>query len=118
LSLAIILVADGARPDTLAAALDAGRLPALARLRDEGGFATVSSVFPSVTGPAYTPFLMGRFPGSVGLPGLRWFDRARTPATRPDAARSYVGAEMRHIDRDLAADAPTLFELARRRSAR
>jgi len=113
LSLAIILVADGARPDTLAAALDAGRLPALARLRDEGGFATVSSVFPSVTGPAYTPFLMGRFPGSVGLPGLRWFDRARTPATRPDAARSYVGAEMRHIDRDLAADAPTLFELAR-----
>ena len=112
LSLAIILVADGARPDTLAAALDAGRLPALARLRDEGGFATVSSVFPSVTGPAYTPFLMGRFPGSVGLPGLRWFDRARTPATRPDAARSYVGAEMRHVDRDLAADAPTLFELA------
>ena len=34
--LAIILVADGARPDTLAAALDDGALPALARLRAEG----------------------------------------------------------------------------------
>jgi hypothetical protein len=44
-SLAIILVADGARPDTLAAALDAGRLPAMARMRAEGGFAAVSSVF-------------------------------------------------------------------------
>jgi hypothetical protein len=113
LTLAIILVADGARPDTLAAALDAGRLPALARLRAEGGFAAVSSVFPSVTGPAYAPFLLGRFPGGVGLPGIRWFDRERTAATRPDSARSYVGAEMRHVDRDLAADAPTLFELAR-----
>lgn len=110
--LALILVADGVRPDTLAHGLDAGRLPALARLRAEGGLATVSSVFPSVTGPAYAPFLMGRFPGPVGLPALRWFDRARTPATRPDAARSYVGAEMRHVDRDLAAGAPTLFELA------
>ncbi len=112
MSLVLILVADGARADVFAAALDGGRLPALARLRAEGGLAAVSSVFPSVTGPAYAPFLMGRFPGPVGLPGLRWFDRARTPATRPDAARSYVGAEMRHVDRDLAPAAPTLFELA------
>ena len=74
----IILVADGARPDTLGAAMDAGELPALARLRAEGGCATVTTVFPSVTGPAYAPFLMGRFPGPVGLPGLRWYDRART----------------------------------------
>jgi hypothetical protein len=111
-SLALILVADGVRPDTLAAGLDGGALPALSQLRDEGGLATVSSVFPSVTGPAYAPFLLGRFPGPVGLPALRWFDRARTPATRPDSARSYVGAEMRHVDRDLAPEAPTLFELA------
>ncbi len=108
----IILVADGARPDTFAAGLDAGALPALARLRDEGGLATVASVFPSVTGPAYAPFLMGRFPGPVGLPGLRWFDRARSRRTWPDAARSYVGPEMRHLDGDLDPHAPTLFELA------
>src|SRR5688500_19941181 len=49
----VILVADGVRPDTLADAIDAGELPALARLRAEGGLHTVTSVFPSVTGPAY-----------------------------------------------------------------
>ncbi|AHG87597.1 type I phosphodiesterase/nucleotide pyrophosphatase [Gemmatirosa kalamazoonensis] len=110
--LVIILVADGARPDSLAAALDAGAAPALARLRDEGALHTVSSVFPSVTGPAYAPFLLGRFPGPVGLPALRWYDRERTRRTAPDHARSYVGAEMRHVDTDLDPAAPTLFELA------
>jgi hypothetical protein len=92
--------------------MDDGSLPALARLREEGAFATVTTVFPSVTGPAYTPFLMGRYPGPVGLPGLRWFDRRRETARGFDSCRSYVGAEMRHVDRDLASDAPTMFELA------
>jgi arylsulfatase A-like enzyme len=110
----IILVADGARPDGLAAAIDGGALPALARLRAEGGAFTVTSTFPSVTGPAYAPFLMGRYPGPVGLPALRWFDRTRSQASFPHYTRSYVGHEMRHVDRDLATDAPTLFELAPR----
>lgn len=108
----IILVADGARPDTLAAALDDGALPALARLRAEGGLHTVTSAFPSVTGPAYAPFLMGRYPGPIGLPGLRWFDRERRVASFPHYTRSYVGSEMRKVDGDLDPDAPTLFELA------
>lgn len=108
----IILVADGARPDQLAAAMDAGQLPALAALRAEGGLHTVSSAFPSVTGPAYAPFLMGRFPGPIGLPGLRWFDRERRTAAFPHYTRSYVGSEMRKVDRDLDPAAPTLFELA------
>ena len=90
----------------------AGALPALARLVEEGTLHTITSAFPSVTGPAYVPFLMGRHPGSVGLPGLRWFDRARNATAWPAHARSYVGAEMRRVDRDLAADAPTMFELA------
>ncbi len=108
----VILLADGVRPDTLAAALNAGVLPALARLREEGGLHEVSTVFPSVTGPAYAPFLMGRFPGPVGLPGLRWFDRERSACSLPDYTRSYVGYQLRAVDRDLAADAPTIFELA------
>jgi hypothetical protein len=107
----VILLADGARPDTLDAALNAGTLPALARLRAEGGLHTVTSCFPSVTGPAYAPFLMGRFPGPIGLPGLRWFDRARTATTFPDYTRSYVGYQMGAVDRDIDADAPTIFEL-------
>ncbi len=108
----IILLADGARPDILERAIDDGELPALARLRSEGSFATVTTAFPSVTGPAYTPFLMGRYPGPVGLPGLRWYDRTRKTAHGLGNSRSYVGAEMRHIDTDLDATAPTLFELA------
>ena len=108
----VMLVADGVRPDTLTAAIDAGVLPALARLRAEGGLHTVTTVFPSVTGPAYAPFLMGRFPGPVGLPGLRWYDRERAVTSFPHWARSYVGSEMRKVDSDLDPAAPTLFELA------
>ena len=108
----IVLVADGARPDAFTGELDG--LPALRRLRDEGGLHEVTSVFPSVTGPAYTPFLMGRFPGPVGIPGLRWYDRAHTACGWPDYARSYVGYEMGRIDGDLDPSAPTIFELVPR----
>jgi len=109
----VILLADGARPDTLDAALANGTLPNLARMRDEGGGAlhTITSCFPSVTGPAYAPFLMGRFPGPIGLPGLRWFDRAREVCTFPDYTRSYVGYQLGFVDRDIDAHAPTIFEL-------
>ena len=80
-------------------------------MRDEGALHRITSVFPSVTGPAYTPFLMGRFPGPIGIPGLRWYDRARTACGWPDYARSYVGHQMRHFDADLDVEAPTIFEL-------
>ena len=109
----IVLLADGVRVDTLRSAIDAGTLPAMARLRSEHGGALheVTSTFPSVTGPAYTPFLMGRFPGPIGLPGLRWFDRERDTCTFPDYTRSYVGYQMGAINRDVDAAAPTIFEL-------
>jgi arylsulfatase A-like enzyme len=115
----IIIIADGVRPDTLGAALTRAdergpSAPAIARLGEEGGFFTVSSCFPSVTGPAYAPFLMGRYPGAVGLPGLRWFDRSRATCSFPTFARSYVGHQMRRVDRDLDPTTPTLFELSRR----
>jgi len=110
----IVLIADGARPDTLH---DLARYPALRKLRDEGAMHTVSSVFPSVTGPAYLPFLMGRFPGAVGIPGLRWYDRSRKCCTWPDYARSYVGYEMARINGDLDPAAPTIFELVPRSAA-
>jgi hypothetical protein len=106
----VVLVADGARPDAFeGTSLDA--LPALRRLREEGALHRVASVFPSVTGPAYTPFLMGRFPGAIGVPGLRWYDRSRMACGWPDHARSYVGHQMRCFDGDLDSDAPTIFEL-------
>lgn len=109
----VVIIADGARPDALADAINSGGLPALAALRDEGGLHAITSTFPSVTGPAYAPFLLGRYPGDVGLPGLRWYDRSRRAARKPGHARSYVGAEMGLIDQDLDPRSPTIFELAK-----
>ena len=108
----IVLVADGARPDTLDAAMRSGITPTLKALRSEGSLTSVTSVFPSVTGPAYAPFVMGRYPGPIGLPGLRWYDRGRTTCRLPGNSRSYVGFEMKHVDTDIDPDAPTIFELA------
>lgn len=108
-----MIIADGVRPDTLTRSIDGGHLPALAALREEGQLSTVTTAFPSVTGPAYAPFLMGRYPGSIGLPGLRWYDRSRRIARLSGHARSYVGAEMRFVDRDIDRASPTIFELAK-----
>jgi len=108
----LLVVADGVRPDVLAEEIDGGRTPALARLRAAGGLHTVTSVFPSVTGPGYVPFLMGRHPTHVGLPGLRWFDRARRIRLAMGQSRSYAGIDIWHVDHDLHAEAPTLLELA------
>ncbi|MEP6619528.1 MAG: alkaline phosphatase family protein [bacterium] len=105
----IVLVADGARLDAFHG--DLAHLPAMRRLRDEGGLHAVTTVFPSVTGPAYTPFLLGRFPGPIGIPGIRWYDRARTACSWPDYSRSYVGFQFSRFDDDLDPDAPTIFEL-------
>jgi hypothetical protein len=109
----VVLIADGVRPDVLARAIARGELPALAGLLEEGSLSTVTSAFPSVTGPAYAPFIMGRYPGSIGLPGLRWYDRSRRIAKLTGHARSYVGPEMRLIDRDIDRASPTIFELAK-----
>src|SRR4051794_19155798 len=88
-----------------------GVVPDLRRLRDEGGMHTITSVFPSVTGPAYAPFLTGRFPGPIGLPGLRWYDRDRKTSRLPGHSRSYVGPEMRLIDGDMDPSVSTMFSL-------
>jgi hypothetical protein len=108
----VVLLADGLRADTLRCAMDDGALPAISRLLQRGGLYEITSTFPSVTGPAYTPFLLGRFPGSVGLPGLRWFDRSRRVCSFPGYSRSYVGHGMTAADSDLDSTAPTIFELA------
>ena len=107
----LLVVADGVRPDVLADEMARGNLPAMARLREKGGLHTISSSFPSVTGPAYAPFVMGRHPASVGMPGLRWFDRARSLPWSHAQARSYSGIDIWHVDGDLDPRSPTLYDL-------
>jgi len=73
----VCILVDGARPDVLRELLAQGALPNLARwVIEPGGMAVGTTVFPSTTGVAYIPFLFGRYPGSVGIPGIRWLDRA------------------------------------------
>ncbi len=107
----LLVVADGVRPDVLREELERGNLPAMARLREKGGLYTISTSFPSVTGPAYAPFVMGRHPASVGMPGLRWFDRARSLPWSYAQARSYSGIDIWHVDGDLDPRSPTLYDL-------
>lgn len=109
----LVIVLDGVRPDTVRAALDAGHAPALARLRDDGGPHTITTVFPSVTGLGYVPFVAGRHPAPIGIPGIRWFDRSRGHIRRGGHSRSYVGWAMRYFDADLDADVETMFQHAR-----
>lgn len=108
----LLIVADGVRHDVLREEIDRGNVPAIAALCERGSFSTVSTCFPSVTGPGYVPFLTGRFPAPLGVPGLRWFDRSRKVGLWPAYSRSYSGIDIWHLDRDLDPKVPTLFELA------
>lgn len=107
----IVLVADGLRPDALEAAIRAGDVPELAALRDLNGGHVLTTTFPSVTGVAYIPILTGRHPAEVGIPGLRWYDRARRLPALLGHSRSYVGTQLRRMDDDLSPEASTAFEL-------
>ena len=108
----LLVMADGVRPDLLQQAIDRGELPSVAALAGRGGLHTITTSFPSVTGPAYLPFLMGRHPAQLGMPGLRWYDRSRTANLAIGNARSYSGIDIWRTHDDVRADSPTLFELA------
>ncbi len=111
---AVFVLIDGARPDVLRELLARGDLPNLARFVIEpGGWRVGTTVFPSTTGVAYIPFLFGRYPGSTGIPGIRWLDRAAaTGGWREQwrAARSYCGVQGPWLNSDIA-PAPSMFDL-------
>lgn len=113
---AIVLLADGARADVFSRMLEAGELPEIQRhVVGRGGHRTAASTFTSTTIPAHLPFLTGRFAGSADVPGYRWFDHRKQPRHAPLGPwsfRSYNGFESMLVDRDIAADAPTIFDLA------
>src|SRR5437773_9441085 len=111
---AVLVLIDGARVDVLRELLGRGDLPNLSRwVIERGGLTTGTTVFPSTTGVAYIPFLFGRFPGSVGIPGIRWLDRRGAAGGWREqwrAARSYCGVQGGWLNRDIA-PAPSLFDL-------
>jgi hypothetical protein len=107
-------MADGSRADVFEELLKRGDLPNISKyIVEKGTFTSAVSVFPSTTGPAYAPFLLGRFPGRCNLPGIRWFDRKRYAKELFSLYRfrSYIGLESFLMNRDISRDAQTLFEI-------
>lgn len=110
---AIIILADGARPDVLSEEMQRGRLPHLARLAEGGTHKTMLTCFPSTTGPAYLPYITGCFPGTCNIPGIRWFDKPvyAKKGWGPTSFRSYCGLESVLLNRDMAAGIPCAWEV-------
>ena len=112
----VLVLIDGARSDVLRDLLARGDLPNLARwVIEPGGLRTGTTVFPSTTGVAYIPFLFGRYPGSLGIPGIRWLDRrgameGNSWRAQWHAARSYCGVQGGWLNTDIAAT-PSIFDL-------
>jgi len=112
--LVLFYLIDGARPDVMKRLLNEGKLPNIQReIVEPGVFRTASSCFTSTTGPAYLPFLLGCFPGTVDIPGIRWLDKKEFAARKIGKYRfrSYNGIEGPWFNSDLPADRRTLHEL-------
>jgi len=112
--LVIIYLVDGARPDVMLELLESGDLPNIRKeIFAPGTFRAATSCFPSTTGPAYLPFLMGCFPGTANLPGMRWLDKAEFHRKRwgRNSFRSYMGYEAPWLNDDLSKDHPSLHEI-------
>ena len=69
-------VIDSLKPDALDAAIEEGRAPALAALRDRGTYIRdCLSTFPSVTPVASAAIATGCGPGEHNIPSMNWYHR-------------------------------------------
>ena len=110
----IFILADGARKDVFEYLISRGYLENISKyIIDPGKLLDGVTVFPSTTGPAYLPFLMGKFPGRCNLPGIRWFDRRYYDSEffSLKRFRSYIGLETLLFNSDIATEFKTIFEL-------
>lgn len=110
----IIFLVDGARPDVMEKMMKRGDLPNIQKyLQEAGSYTKAVTAFPSTTGPAYAPILTGCYPGTVDVPGIRWFDKAEGNGNRLNLRRqrSYMWVEASLFNSDLKKDKLTLFEV-------
>lgn len=110
----LFLLADGARADLYEHLLSAGDLPNISKyVVERGTHISAVTVFPSTTGPAYVPYVLGKYPGRCNMPGIRWFDRYEFSKNMFSLRgfRSYIGPEAYLMNKDLSANGtPTIFE--------
>ncbi len=109
----IFIMADGARDDIFSELLKRGDLPNISKyVVEKGDYRKGVSTFPSTTGPAYAPYLLGKFPGRCNLPGIRWFDRKQYPRLFSiNRFRSYISPESYLMNSDVTTDNKSLFEI-------
>jgi predicted AlkP superfamily phosphohydrolase/phosphomutase len=63
----IVIGLDGLEPQITEAMLAQGRLPHLARLRQQGGYARLQTTYPAQTPVAWATFATGVNPGGHGI---------------------------------------------------
>lgn len=110
----IMFLVDGARPDVMEKMMKKGDLPNIQRyLLEPGSYTQAVTSFPSTTGPAYAPILTGCYPGTVDVPGIRWFNKGESSEKRLNLKRqrSYMWVEASFFNSDLRKDKLTLFEI-------
>jgi hypothetical protein len=72
----VLAVIDSLKPDMLDLAIEEGRAPALAALRDRGTYIrNCLSTFPSVTPVASAAIATGHGPGEHHIPSMDWYHR-------------------------------------------
>ena len=105
----IFLLMDGARSDIIDKLLADGRLPNLAKILRNGTYSSITSTFPSTTGPAHIPFFLGKYPGDCNIPGIRWMERSEKTRTQSyTSVYSYLKGN--GFNKDLENSSRTIYE--------
>lgn len=86
----LVIGLDGATPDLLMQWVREGKLPAFAKLIDDGVSGTLKSTIPPLTCPAWLSFITGKNPGKLGVYGF--FDR------KPDTYKITYAVNFQSID--------------------
>ncbi len=114
----MFILVDGARADVFYRMIGQGLLPNIEKHVTKRGqmVKNAVTVFPSTTGPAHAPFLTGAFPGTLNMPGIRWFDRRKNsyqnygPLAWLQFERDYVGPGAFAMNTDMSGKIKTIFE--------
>lgn len=109
----IFILLDGAPYSVFTELVDDGTLYNIKKyIIDRGTFKRFTTVFPSVTGPSYIPFIMGLYPGTADVPGIRWMckqDFQDTNSLLNPGICSYMGLDSFKFNAHLP-HCPSLFQ--------
>jgi len=91
----IVLGFDGADATTIERMMDAGQLPNLALLREQGTFAPLMSTMPAESPVSWASLNSGQNPGETGIPGF--IKRTLSPGRAPEPDLGHATHEARKL---------------------